>query len=91
MITIQEIETALNNICGEKNTYDVFGNKILYFFANQEYFLYVNKEPKDICLELLDICYLNECYFFKKQHVEYGTIDYGINELIEDLRSWLCR
>ena len=28
-------------------------------------------------------------YFFKKQHVEYGTIDYGINELIEDLKLWL--
>ena len=28
-------------------------------------------------------------YFLRKQYVKYGTIDYGINELIEDLRSWL--
>lgn|SRR5574343_332413 len=37
--------------------------------------------------DMLAICEEQECYFFKKEYVEYGSIEYGINELIEDLKE----
>lgn len=97
MITIQEIELALTKYCGSKNTWDVFDNKILFIIGGEYYCLYSpciygfleDPTPKSECLKLLDICNRQKKYFFKKHHVEYGTIDYGINELIEDLRSWI--
>lgn len=89
MITIREIETALNNYFGEKDTYDIFGHKVMYSNSEIQYFLWLDTPYNEICQDLLDICDKHKKYFFKKQHVEYGTIDYGINELIEDLRSWL--
>lgn len=97
MIAIQEIETALKNAKWKYKT-----EKVNFVDIGIKYFLHYRSPNshfkisfrKDLEIDIiinmiLSFIQKNECYFFKKQHVEYGTIDYGINELIEDLRSWL--
>jgi hypothetical protein len=97
MITTQEIETALKNAGWKYRTRKVnfvdMGIKYFKRFKcpNNVYSIAFRIDLKvNMILDMIfhQIC-INECYFFKKQHVEYGTIDYEINELIEDLRSWL--
>lgn len=40
---------------------------------------------------MLEICEEQECYFFKKEYVEYDSIEYGRDELIADLKGAICR
>jgi hypothetical protein len=89
MITTQEIETALKNagavieekIQSDTQYWTIYFGTNLYFSTTIDATIFLEN--------LLYEIQMNECYFFKKQHIEYGTIDYGINELIEDLRLWL--
>lgn len=95
MITIQEIETALKNSGAiiQQRVLRKNGNSQEFWFIHfgYDYFgreVYAGKWS--LLLEEL-LRWINDVrqHFLSKQHIKYGTIDYGINELIEDLRSWL--
>jgi hypothetical protein len=89
MITTQEIETALINAGFDKEIKEDYINWS-YMGSLIDFNVKLSQYTSKIMLNFL-LCQmnLNQCYCLKKRYVEYGTIDYGINELIEDLRSWL--
>ena len=95
MITIQEIKAALEDAGAviQKRVLRKSDNFQEFWFIHFGYSYFGRQVYAGKCSLLLEelLRWINDGgqYFFKKQHVEYGTIDYGINELIEDLRSWL--
>ena len=84
MMTIQEIYQALEN-AGWSLQNDIWQSE-------GGYYEFDNKPTRQgIIVMILSCCYLNECYIFHTgDHIEYDeNRQYGVNELLKDLKKWL--
>lgn len=91
-LTIEQLKIILKNYGALYKEYIDTDLKWVrqYILINDIKFYLDGIEDIDIPLKrLLCATRFQKEYIFKKEAIEYGTIEYGINELIEDLKSWL--